>query len=245
METLRHSIILQHAAMNQEPMSLLEELGECVADAKYRRAEEITRQGLAAGIAPMDLLRDGLLAGMSDVALRFAEEEIFLPEVIACAKAMKAGLAVLRPLLTAVQAQGLGRVILGTVQGDVHDIGRHIVGMMLEGAGYEVIDVGCDVKPSKFVELVRDLQPQVLGLSALLTTTTPYMQVTIDALKEAGLVGQLIIGVGGASVTQDFADKIGADFYGQNATDALEKVNRLLGRQVQQHAAPGDQAVSP
>lgn len=214
--------------MNKDAGSVLEGLSQSVISGDAGRAAQLARDGLDAGMSPMELLRNGLMAGMTVVGSRFRNEEMFLPEVVMSSKAMKAGLMVVRPLLTESQARGLGRVVLGTVQGDVHDIGRHIIGMVLEGAGYEVIDVGCDVKPSKFAELVRELQPQVLGMSALLTSTMPYMKVTIDALKKAGLAEQLIIGVGGASVTQAFADKIGADFYGQNATDALDKVNRML-----------------
>jgi corrinoid protein of di/trimethylamine methyltransferase len=166
---------------------------------------------------------------MDIVGQRFKACEMFIPEVLRSAKTMQASMEILRPLLSEVDAAGAGMVIVGTVEGDLHEIGKNLVGMMLEGAGFRVVDLGTDVKPSDFVEAAKEHKPNIVGLSALLTTTMPKMGETVNALKEAGIRDQIKVMAGGAPVTQDFVDEIGADAYGSNATAAVEKAKGLVG----------------
>jgi 5-methyltetrahydrofolate--homocysteine methyltransferase len=175
------------------------------------------------------ILNEGLIPAMGEVGCRFEAGEYYLPEMLVSAQAMKASLNLLRPLLVERKVEPMGRVVVGTVQGDLHDIGKNLVSMMLEGAGFEVVDLGVDVPPGKFVEAARGAQ--VIGLSALLTTTMPTMGRVIPALKEAGVRDQVKVIVGGAPVTQAFADQIGADGYGPDASSAVRKVKELLGLQ--------------
>ena len=187
----------------------------------------LTQKALDEGVQSHEILKKGLLPGMEVVGQRFKACEIFIPEVLLSAKTMHTAMDLLRPFLSAADAAGAGTVVIGTVQGDLHDIGKNLVAMMLEGAGFRVVNAGVDVKPETLVEAVKTYQPNVLALSALLTTTMPKMTETIDAIKEAGLRDCTKILIGGAPVTQNFANKIGADAYGSNAGEAVEKAKML------------------
>jgi 5-methyltetrahydrofolate--homocysteine methyltransferase len=173
-------------------------------------------------------LDSGLLAGMAVVSDRFKAHEIFLPDVLLAARAMYAGLDRLQPLLLQEGIPSIGKVVLGSVQGDLHDIGKNLVGIMLEGAGFEVIDLGHDVAPEAFVETARSQEAAVIGMSALLTTTMPAMKKTVELVKERGLAGTIMTIVGGAPVSGDFANQIGADAYGFDAANAVDKVKALI-----------------
>jgi corrinoid protein of di/trimethylamine methyltransferase len=182
------------------------------------------------GVQARDILEKGLLPGMEVVGQRFKAYEMFIPEVIRSANAMHTAMDIIRPLLSESDAAGVGTVVIGTVEGDLHDIGKNLVTMMLEGAGFMVVDLGIDVKPQTFVEAVKEHRPHVLGMSALLTTTMPKMGETIRALVEAGVREQIEIMVGGAPVTGDFAVEIGADAYGSSAAAAVEKAKAFVKR---------------
>ena len=169
-----------------------------------------------------------MIPAMSEVGRRFEEHEYFVPEMLIAARAMKAGLAVLKPLMTGDQETSMGRVLIGTVTGDLHDIGKNLVSAMLEGAGFEIIDLGVNVPPRKFIDAIRERQPQIVALSALLTTTMVGIKTTIDAIKEAGLRDQVKIMIGGAPTTQQFADEIGADGYSPNANGAVGVAKHFL-----------------
>ncbi|HDN84570.1 MAG TPA: cobalamin-binding protein, partial [Candidatus Aerophobetes bacterium] len=160
---------------------------------------------------------------------KFKKNEFYVPEVLIAARAMKAGMEIIRPLLTKKGVKGAGKIILGTVRGDLHDIGKNLVGMMLEGAGFEIIDLGVDVPPEKFVEAAREKGADIIGLSALLTTTMPGMKDVIEAIKSSDLKGKLKVMIGGAPVTQDYADEIGADGYAPDAASAVDKAKQLIG----------------
>ena len=192
--------------------------------------KKLTQGALDEGSQAQDILDQGLLSGMDVVGKRFKACEMFIPEVIRSAQTMKAAMDILRPHLSESQSAALGKVVIGTVEGDLHDIGKNLVAMMLEGAGFQVIDLGIDVKPWTFVEAVNEHRPDIVGMSALLTTTALKMGETINALKEAGVRDQLKVMAGGQAVSQDFLDEIGGDAYGFNATLAVEKAKELMGR---------------
>ena len=183
---------------------------------------------LEAGQDPGDILNGAMIAAMAEVGRRFEAQEYFVPEMLIAARAMKEGLAILSPHLLEADIEPVSKVILGTVKGDLHDIGKNLVGMMFEGAGFEVIDLGVDVDPERFVEATREHQPHFVGMSALLTTTMPGMGATIEALQEAGLRDQVTVMVGGAPLTQQFADDIGADLYAPDASSAASRAKALL-----------------
>jgi 5-methyltetrahydrofolate--homocysteine methyltransferase len=183
----------------------------------------LASQALEAGQAPEELLNDALIAAMAEVGDRFEKREFFVPEMLIAARAMKAGVAVLKPLLGQEAVGAAGKVVIGTVAGDLHDIGKNLVTMMLEGAGFQVIDLGVDVSPDAFVQAVRDHSPHLVGMSALLTTTMMSMKSTIEAIEKAGLRDTVKVMIGGAPLTQRFADEIGADVYGQDANAAVRK----------------------
>ncbi|UCF60721.1 MAG: corrinoid protein [Anaerolineaceae bacterium] len=191
--------------------------------------QEQVEQAVGSGLTPADILQEGLISAMTEVGRRFEEGEYYVPEMLIAARAMKAGLTILKPLLAASDVQPLGKVILGTVKGDLHDIGKNLVSMMLEGAGFEIIDLGVDVPPDKFVEAVKSGGIDVLGMSALLTTTMPLMKTTIDALVAAQLRDQVKVIVGGAPVTQSYADDIGADGYAPDASRAASLAKSFVG----------------
>jgi 5-methyltetrahydrofolate--homocysteine methyltransferase len=186
-----------------------------------------TKEAIAEGVPPSEILNEGLIAGMNVVGLRFKNNEIYVPEVLIAARAMKGGMEILAPELAAAGVEPAGTVVLGTVKGDLHDIGKNLVGMMLTGGGLKVVDAGTDVGPDKFVEICKSERAQVCALSALLTTTMPQMRETIKAMKDAGVGVKVVIG--GAPVTQSYADEIGADGYAADAATAVDVVRELLG----------------
>ena len=187
----------------------------------------LVRKALDDGLDPQDVLQNGLIAGMDQVGVDFKSGELFVPEVLVAARAMHAGMAVLRPLLAEGSRIGAGKLVVGTVQGALHDIGKNLVKMMMEGAGFEIVDLGTDVKPQDFVEAVREHKPDLVGMSALLTTTMVNMKTTIEALQEAGLRDSVKIMVGGAPVTQEFATDIGADAFAPDAAAAVDIAREL------------------
>ena len=197
------------------------ELKEAVIAGNAGQAKELTQAALDGGRGPQEILDEALIPAMDVVGEKFAKQEFYIPEMLIAARAMQAGLALLKPLLVQNQAKPRGKVVIGTVKGDLHDIGKNLVGMMLQGGGFEIIDLGADVKPQRFVEAVAKEKPDFLMMSALLTTTMLSMKETVEALKAAGLREGVKIGVGGAPVTQRFAEEVGADFYAPDATGAV------------------------
>jgi 5-methyltetrahydrofolate--homocysteine methyltransferase len=208
----------------------MEILRELVKNGKANETAERVAKLLEEGKDPESIMKDALIPAMDEVGDLFQKGDYFLPEMLVAARAMQRGLDVLQPRLVERGVQPVGRVVIGTVKGDLHDIGKNIVTMALQGAGFEVVDLGIDAPPDKFIEAIKRHNPQVVGLSALLTTTMPAMKNTIEAIKRAGLRNQIKIMVGGASVTQTFADEIGADFYGCDSTE---------GRNFARNAAAG------
>ncbi len=188
---------------------------------------ELVQQALDQGLPAAQILSGGLIAGMDQVGKDFKAGDLFVPEVLVAAQAMHAGMAVLRPLLSQTGVPSAGKYVIGTVKGDLHDIGKNLVKMMIEGAGFEVIDLGTDVPPEKFVAAVREHQPRLIGMSALLTTTMVNMKSTIEALQEAGLRGSVKVMVGGAPLTEAFAKSIGADAYSPDAASAVDVARSL------------------
>ena len=208
---------------------LLQEIASNLYKGKDDVVAKLVQQGLDRGTTPAEILNDGLIAGMDEVGKDFKAGDLFVPEVLIAARAMHAGLNVLRPLLAESDVPSAGKYVIGTVQGDLHDIGKNLVMMMLEGAGFEMIDLGSDVTPEAFVAAVREHQPQFLGMSALLTTTMSGMKATIEALEEAGLRDEVKIMVGGAPVTAAFAEQIGADAYAPDAATAVDIARSPVG----------------
>jgi 5-methyltetrahydrofolate--homocysteine methyltransferase len=207
----------------------LEAIYNAVLDGNAPAAKAGVEKALAAGLAPEQILKEGLIAAMGEVGRLFEENEYFVPEMLVSARAMQHGLAVLKPHLVESGAQPTGKVIIGTVKGDLHDIGKNLVAMMLEGAGFEVIDLGTDVTPEKFVKAAFEHKPQVLGMSALLTTTMPSMGTTVKALQEAGVRDRVKVMIGGAPITDAFAKQIGADGYAPDASSAVRMAKSLTG----------------
>jgi 5-methyltetrahydrofolate--homocysteine methyltransferase len=207
---------------------VLKQIMERLYNGEDEAVAELTQRALDEGLTPAEVLKGGLLAGMDRVGVDFRDGELFVPEVLIAARAMHAGMGILRPLLTDSDVPSSGKIIMGTVEGDLHDIGKNLVAMMLEGGGFEIADVGTDIPPDKFVDAVRKEQPDVVGMSALLTTTMPAMKRTIDALSEAGLRDKIKIMVGGAPVTQAWAEEIGADGYAPDAASAVDLARSLL-----------------
>jgi len=209
---------------------ILRKLSQSVIDGDAEIAVASAKEAMESGVDPLTAVEEGLSKGVREVGQRFGKGEVFLPELIIAAEAMKEGTEVILPYVPkGKEIRGLGRILIGTVRGDLHDIGKSIVGAMFEASGFEVIDLGVDVPTQKFVEKVKELKPDIVGLSALLTTTLPEMERVIDALRKAGLRGKIKVMVGGAPVTQEFADKIGADARGADAVEATEKAKKLLG----------------
>jgi len=207
-------------------MADLKALSESVIKGDQGKAVAITKEAIAEGLSPKSILNDGLIAGMNVVGTRFKSNEIYIPEVLIAARAMKMAMEVLAPKLAEAGVKPIARVMIGTVQGDLHDIGKNLVVMMLKGAGFEVIDLGVDVTAEKFVEHAKSTGVKIVGMSALLTTTMPAMEKAIKALKDAGCHVKTI--VGGAPVTQAYADKIGADGYAADAASAVDVTRALL-----------------
>ena len=207
---------------------ILEKMANALIAGKQDEVIKLTQEALDGGTAAKEILDNGLLAGMDVVGQRFKAGDMFIPEVLLCARCMHGAMDILKPLLSEGDAAGAGTYLIGTVEGDLHDIGKNLVSMMLQGAGFKVVDLGTNITAQQFVDAVKEHNPQVIGMSALLTTTMPKMEETIAALKEAGIRDQVKIMAGGAPVTQDFVDKIGADAYGANAASAVEKAKELL-----------------
>lgn len=210
-------------------MADLQALADAIINGKQDDAKTLTQAAIDEGLAPKDVLSQGLIAGMDVVGERFKNCEFYIPEVLVAARAMKAAMAIVKPLLSEADQESAVKVAIGTVQGDLHDIGKNLVSMMLEGAGFEIIDLGSDVAPQAFVKAVQERQAQVIGMSALLTTTMPSMSATIKALEEAGMRDKVKIMIGGAPVTDGFAKQIGADGFSPDASSAVRLAKSLLG----------------
>ena len=210
-------------------MDSLTELKQLVVDGDMEGTEAKVRQALAEGLPGEQILSAGLIAGMAEIGQQFETGECFVPEMLLAARAMQGGLEILRPALVAANVRATGKIVVGTVSGDLHDIGKNLVIMMFEGAGFEVVDLGIDVKPDAFVQAVREHQPQLLGLSALLTTTMINLKVTIEALQAAGVRDHVKVLIGGAPVTEAYAQKIGADGFAPDASRAVTVGKALLG----------------
>ena len=208
---------------------ILEQISTTIIEGELNEIIDLTEDALDDGISAEDILNKGLMTGMDYVGVEFKAGNMFVPEVLRSAKTMQNSMEILKPLLAEGGVPMVGRVVLGTVKGDLHDIGKNLVGMMCEGAGFEVEDIGKDIAPESFVEAVKKYEPDVLGMSALLTTTMRAMESTIKVLKEAGVRDKVKIMIGGAPVTQAFSDQIGADGYASNAAAAAELAKRLVG----------------
>ena len=207
-------------------MADLTTLADAIIKGDQNAALEITKAALAEGTSAESVLNDGLIAGMDVIGSRFKKNEVYIPEVLIAARAMKMAMEVLEPELVKAGVQPRGKFLIGTVQGDLHDIGKNLVAMMLKGAGFEVVDLGVDISPEKFVEQAKATGAQVVGMSALLTTTMPSIEKTLQALKEAGVSAKVMIG--GAPVTQGYADKVGADGYSPDAASAVDLAKSLV-----------------
>lgn len=210
-------------------MSLLDQISENLIKGKAKDVKELVEKAVAEKVKPADILNKGLLSGMSIIGERFKNNEVYVPEVLIAARAMKSGMEVLKPLLAAAGVKPKGTVVIGTVKGDLHDIGKNLVGMMLEGAGFKVVDAGINVETDKWLQLVKENSANLIGTSALLTTTMTNMKIVVDAVKSAGLASKVKVMIGGAPVTQAFADEIGADGYAPDAASAADLAKKLSG----------------
>ena len=210
-------------------MSVLEQITENLIKGKAKDVKELVAKAVAEKVKPADILNKGLLAGMSIIGERYKKNEVYVPEVLIAARAMKAGMEQLKPLLAAAGHKPIGTVVVGTVKGDLHDIGKNLVCMMLEGAGFKVVDAGINVEPDKMVQLAKENNANLIGASALLTTTMTNMKSVVEAVKAAGMAGKVKVMIGGAPVTQAFADEIGADGYAPDAASAADLAKKLSG----------------
>ena len=206
----------------------LKNVSEALQRGDAKKVEELVKQALEENLLPKDILENGLIKGMDIIGAKFKKNEVYVPEVLIAARAMHAGMSILRPKLAETGVKNLGTVAIGTVKGDLHDIGKNLVKMMLEGAGFEVIDLGVDVTTDKFVEAVKEHKPNIIGMSALLTTTMVNMAEVIKALEAAGLRDKVKIMIGGAPITQNYADQIGADSYSPDAASAVDKAKTFV-----------------
>ncbi|MEJ2756956.1 MAG: corrinoid protein [Anaerolineales bacterium] len=209
-------------------MSILSEISTCVIEGNLADIQELTKQALNEGLAAKEILDSGLMPGMDHVGVEFKAGNMFVPEVLRSAKAMSSSMELLKPLLAESGVEMVGKIVLGTVKGDLHDIGKNLVAMMCEGAGFEVYDIGKDVAPEDFVAAIKEYNPDIVGMSALLTTTMRTMESTIKALEEAGVRDKVKVMVGGAPVTEEFAEQIGADAYASNAASAAEMATKFV-----------------
>lgn len=209
-------------------MELLKKTIDAVVAGKGNIIKPLVEEGLKEGISPVNIINEGLIPGMNIIAVKFKNNEIFVPEVMLAAKAMQEGLSILKPLLVGTNHKPLGKIVIGTVKGDQHDIGKNLVAMMLEGAGFDVIDLGSNVTSEKFLSTIIETKPQILALSALLTTTMPEMAVLIQKLELENLRKQVKVLIGGAPVSQSYAEKIGADGYAPDAGNAVEVAKKFL-----------------
>jgi 5-methyltetrahydrofolate--homocysteine methyltransferase len=210
-------------------MKELQDLAQSVELGHVQKVSELTQQLIDSGVSPKTILNYGLIAGMTVVGEKMRSGDMYLPEVLQSASAMHGSLKILKPHLVREGTQSRGKIMVGTVKGDMHDIGKNLVSIMLQGAGFDIVDVGLNVSPQKFVEAITAHQPAILGLSAMLTTTMLNMKTTIDAMNAAGLRSKVKVIIGGAPVSQKFADEIGADGYARDAVLAVDKVKQLLG----------------
>lgn len=210
-------------------MASIEDLAKAVFDGDSKKSKKLSQKLVDEGVAPLEVINQGLMGGMTEVGVQFKAGTMFVPDVMAAAEAMSAGVAIVKPLIAHEDMQSLGKVYMCTVKADLHDIGKNLVIMMLEGAGFEVINGGVDVAPEKIVEDVKELHPDIIGMSALLTTTMLHMKDTIELLKEEGLRDQVKVIIGGAPVSQDFADEIAADGYSPDAVSAADLAKSLVG----------------
>ncbi|HEA65135.1 MAG TPA: cobalamin-binding protein [Candidatus Aminicenantes bacterium] len=210
-------------------MKIFEEIAEEVQKGNSESVEVLTKKALSEDISAEDILNNGLVAGMNIISKKFKNNEVFIPEVLISARSMHSGLGILKPLLAEANVQSKGKVVIGTVKGDLHDIGKNIVGMLLQGAGFDVVDLGADVPKEKFLEFVKNEGADILGMSALLTTTMIYMKETLETLKNAGLREKVKVIIGGAPVTESYAVQIEADGYAPDAASAVDLTKRLLG----------------
>ena len=210
-------------------MEILQQISESLQRGEHEQVAELTRQAIDADLSATQILNDGLMAGMDVVGQRFGAHEIFLPELLLAARAMNAGIDLLKPLFVGGEMPTQGKVVIGTVKGDLHDIGKNLVGIMLKGAGYEVVDVGSDVEADVFVDAAEKEGASVVGLSALLTTTMTGMKEVVELVKSRGLQDKVKIVVGGAPLSKEFADEIGADAYGYDAGNAVDIVKEMMG----------------
>jgi 5-methyltetrahydrofolate--homocysteine methyltransferase len=209
-------------------MEDLKQLYDAIVDGNAGKAKTVTTTAIEEGVDPQEILNQYMIPAMDEVGRRFETNEYFVPELLIAARAMKGALAIIKPRLTATGAKPMGKVAIGTVKGDLHDIGKNLVAAMLEGGGFEIIDLGVDVTPEKFIGAVKEKGANVVALSALLTTTMPGMKTTIEGLKEAGVRDQVKVIIGGAPVTQKYADEIGADGYSDNASAAVALARKLV-----------------
>ncbi len=209
-------------------MSLIQEISEFLQKGRAKNVKTLVQQALDEGMDPKEILNDGLLGGMMIIGDKFKKNEVFVPEVLVAARAMNAGLSILEPELVKVGNEPIGRVVIGTVKGDLHDIGKNIVSMMIKGAGFEIYDIGVDADADKFIDKAEEVGADIIAMSALLTTTMPAMKEVIDRLEERGLRDKYIVMVGGAPVNQSFADQIGADYYTEDATSAANKAKEIM-----------------
>ncbi|MDO4542156.1 MAG: corrinoid protein [Bacillota bacterium] len=210
-------------------MATLQDLSKAVIAGKNKKVQRLVNELLEEKVAPLDIINSGLIGGMVEVGVRFKANQMFVPEVLMSAQAMEAGTEIVKPLMNAEDVQSIGTVLLGTVKGDLHDIGKNLVGMMLESVGFTVINAGIDVAPEVFVDGVKEHKPDVIAMSALLTTTMLHMKDTIELLKEEGLRENVKVIIGGAPVSQDFADEIFADGFAPDAVSATDLCKKLLG----------------
>jgi 5-methyltetrahydrofolate--homocysteine methyltransferase len=210
-------------------MKELQDLAKFLEQGESQKVLALTQQLVDSGVSPQIILNDGLIAGMAVVGEKMRNGEMYLPEVLQSAGAMKASLKILKPQLAREGAKSRGKVLIGTVKGDMHDIGKNLVGIMLQGAGFEIIDIGSNAEPEKFLAAITEHTPAIVGLSAMLTTTMLNMKSTIKAIADAGLRSKVKIIIGGAPVNQKFADEIGADGYSRDAVLAVDKVKQLIG----------------
>jgi 5-methyltetrahydrofolate--homocysteine methyltransferase len=209
----------------------LKELYNAVVRGDAKTTHALTQQALAEGIDPLKLVNEYMVPAMDEVGRKFESNEYFVPELLISARAMKSALEIIRPLLTARGDKPVGRVAIGTVKGDLHDIGKNLVASLLEGGGFEVIDLGVNVPPEKFIATVKEKQANIIAMSALLTTTMPAMKTTVEALKQAGVRDQVKVLIGGAPITQKYADEIGADGYSENAVGAVALAKKAVAAQ--------------
>jgi corrinoid protein of di/trimethylamine methyltransferase len=219
---------MSYAELDLEELYL--QMQDDLYDGLKEEIPEQVREALTRGQTPQEILDSGLVAGMDIVGVDFRDGILFVPEVLMAANAMKAGMEILRPLLVETGAERIGTAVVGTVKGDIHDIGKNLVAMMMEGAGFEVINLGINVDADKFVAAIKEHNPDIIGMSALLTTTMPYMKVVIDTLGEEGLRDDIYVMVGGAPVTENFAREVGADAYGRDAAVSVEIAKSYMTR---------------